>query len=282
MRTIVHISDLHFGRIDPAIPPALKSAIEAARPDLIVISGDLTQRAKNREFTEARAFLDTLPASQIVVPGNHDVPLYNVFARWLRPRAGFERYFGSESQPTFVDNEIAVVGINTARSFTVKNGRISRDQVVRACAKLTSAVQNAVRIVVTHHPFALEDVTSHELVGRAQMAMEAFSACRVDIILSGHVHTSHTIASTERYRTLSGRSTLLVQAGTATSTRRRGEENAFNILNVDRERLAITRMSWRGNSASPAFRPRTVEEFERRDNGWNVLERPPPASASPA
>ena len=133
MRTIAHISDLHFGRTDAVVVAGLREAVVAAQPDLVVVSGDLTQRARRHEFEEARDFLATLPEPQIVVPGNHDVPLYNAFARWLRPLARYRRYIGDETQALYTDDEITVLGINTARALTLKNGRINNSQVVRAC-----------------------------------------------------------------------------------------------------------------------------------------------------
>ena len=115
MRTIVHLSDLHFGRVDPRILTPLFQAVRDATPDLIAVSGDFTQRARRRQFVEARAFLDTLRFRTLVVPGNHDVPLYNVAARFLAPLASYRRYIADEVEPAFIDDEIAVVGLNTAR-----------------------------------------------------------------------------------------------------------------------------------------------------------------------
>jgi 3',5'-cyclic AMP phosphodiesterase CpdA len=263
VRTIVHISDLHFGRVDPEIPPVLARTILAAGPDVVVVSGDLTQRARTSQFAEARRFLDTLPKPQIVVPGNHDVPLYDVLARWLWPLAGFTRFFGENLEPFFADAEVAVVGINTARSLTFKNGRINRTQLTRSCARLSDAGGDTLRIVATHHPFAGTEAGSAGLVGRARMAIEEFARCGVDIVLSGHMHASHTISSAERYG--AGRhAALLIQAGTATSNRIRGETNAFNILVTDGPRLSVRRMTWNGQ----AFDVSLVEGFERREGGW--------------
>ena len=139
MRTVAHLSDLHFGRVDYAIAGGLIAKLFELRPDLVVVSGDLTQRAKGREFREAKAFLDRLPRPQLVVPGNHDVPLYNIMARWLTPLDLFRRYICEELEPLFVDAEIAVVGINSARSNTLKSGRINQAQVERACRKLNES-----------------------------------------------------------------------------------------------------------------------------------------------
>jgi 3',5'-cyclic AMP phosphodiesterase CpdA len=266
MRTIVHISDLHFGRVDPEIPRVLARTISAAKPDVVVVSGDLTQRARTSQFAEARRFLDSLPKPQIVVPGNHDVPLYNVLARWLWPLAGFTRFFGENLEPFFSDDEVAIVGINTARSLTFKNGRINREQLTRSCAQFSRASGNTLRIVATHHPFAAPEGDPAGLVGRAQMAIEEFARCGVDVVLSGHMHASHVISSAERYGS-DRHEALLVQAGTATSNRVRGETNAFNILVADGSHLAIRRMTWNGQ----AFDVSVVEQFERREIGWHKI-----------
>lgn len=243
MRTVAHISDLHFGRTDPTVLPRLREAVVAVRPDVVVVSGDLTQRAKWREFMEARAFLDTLPKPQIVVPGNHDVPLYNVLKRWLWPLDNFRRYISNDLQPLYRDAEIAVLGVNTARSLTFKNGRINSGQIAHACSRLEALSPNVVRIVVTHHPFAMPDKIEDAIVGRAHMAIAGFARCKVDMILSGHLHTSHTVNSVDHYAG-TAHSALLVQAGTATSTRMRGEVNSFNLLRIERPQVHVERMAW--------------------------------------
>ena len=130
MRTIIHLSDLHFGRVDQTLLGPLRDLIHSIAPNVVVISGDLTQRAKSEQFEEARAFLDTLPGPQIVVPGNHDISLYNVFRRFVKPLARYKRYITDELEPVFIDDEIAVVGVNTARSLTIKDGRIKRGDLV--------------------------------------------------------------------------------------------------------------------------------------------------------
>src|SRR5438552_6842045 len=111
MRTIVHLSDLHFGRIHQATLEPLARAVAAIRPDLVAVSGDLTQRSRRSQFIEARSFLATLPTPQIVVPGNHDIPLFNLPLRFAAPLAGFRRYITEDLAPTYVDDEIAVLGV---------------------------------------------------------------------------------------------------------------------------------------------------------------------------
>ncbi len=129
MRTIAHLSDIHFGRVDPLLVPPLIRAVNQSKPDLVAVSGDLTQRARSHQFKQAREFLDALPRPQIVVPGNHDVPLYNIFARFVEPLDKYRRYISDDLRPFYHDDEIAVLGVNTARSLTIKGGRINERQI---------------------------------------------------------------------------------------------------------------------------------------------------------
>ncbi|MGK4008264.1 metallophosphoesterase [Sorangium sp. So ce1036] len=207
MRTLVHLSDLHFGRVNQAIVRPLLERSWAIGPHLVVISGDLTQRARAAEFREARAFLDALPAPRIVVPGNHDVPLYNVLDRFFRPLDRYREHITEDLSPFHVDGEIAVLGINTARSLTIKGGRINRRQIEGIQERMCGLGPEITKIVVTHHPFDLPEGSPHAVVGRARQAMAAIAACGVDIILSGHLHLSHTGHSAERFE-VGGRSSL--------------------------------------------------------------------------
>src|SRR4051812_7134709 len=153
MRTIIHLSDLHFGRVNPALIDPLISTVREIKPNLIAISGDLTQRARSHQFQEARSFLDALPKPQIVVSGNHDIPLHNVFARFFEPLTKYKRYITDDLQPMYEDEEIAIIGVNTARSNVVKGGRINESQVSRLREKFCARGRGVVKAVVTHHPF---------------------------------------------------------------------------------------------------------------------------------
>lgn len=268
MRTIVHLSDLHFGRVDPALLEPLKAKVHALAPHLVVVSGDLTQRAKPAQFREARAFLDTLPRPQIVVPGNHDVPLYNVFRRFFRPLHAFMRYVSRELEPVHIDDEIAVVGVNTARSAVFKGGRINEEQIERARGILCPLPERVTKIVVTHHPFDLPPGhASRQLVGRARKAMQAFARCEADIFLSGHLHESHASDTRLRYK-IDDFAALVVQAGTATSTRGRGESNSFNVLRIEHPRVRVERFAW--NAAD--FEPRDHAAYEHGSDGWRKIK----------
>jgi len=266
MRTIAHLSDIHFGRVDPHVINPLIETIGTIKPDLVAVSGDLTQRARSHQFIEARKFLDALPQPQIVVPGNHDVPLHDVFTRFVRPLDKYRRYITNELRPFYADDEIAVLGLNTARSLTIKGGRINESQIEWARGKLCAYEQEVVKIVVTHHPFDVpEGHDERDLVGRARLAMEALASCGADLLLSGHLHLSHTGHTAKRYK-ISGHSALVVQAGTATSTRGRGEANSFNVVRIERPQVIVERYVWQ--PADAAFTPSVTERFSHTADGW--------------
>jgi len=275
-RTIVHLSDLHFGRVDDAIPPALLRAIAELAPDLVVVSGDLTQRARIKEFNAAADFLAALPAPFLVVPGNHDVPLYNLVRRWLSPLERFRRYITSDLTPFYEDSEIAVLGVNTARALTFKDGRINRGQIAAAMRRFAHCGKDVTRIVVTHHAFDTPDpvpgvAATHKVVGRAPMAMAGLMRAGVDMILSGHLHSSGVGETTKRYPA-PGRAVLLIRAGTATSTRRRGEVNAFNVVRVARHEVIVACMAWRPDEGR--FAIASTERFSRTEVGWTRPKTP--------
>ena len=270
MRSIVHLSDIHFGRVDPAVVGPLIETINQIAPDVVAVSGDLTQRARSHQFKEARAFLDALPQPQIVVPGNHDVPLHNVFARFVQPLHKYRRYITNDLRPFHYDNEIAVLGVSTARSLTVKGGRINQQQADWMRDRLCAFDPEVVKIVVTHHPFDVpEGHDERNLVGRAHMAMERLASCGADVFLAGHLHVSHTTHSAKRYK-IKGHSALVVQAGTATSDRGRGEANSFNVIRVERANIAIERLEWQPERGR--FSPAETENFRHTPDGWIRVE----------
>ncbi len=270
MRTLVHLSDLHFGRLDEKVLAPLRDTITALAPDLLVVSGDLTQRARAKQFRAARAYLETLPGPQLIVPGNHDVPLYNLFARFFSPLANYRRIMTEDLEPTFIDEAIAVVGVNTARSATWKGGRINEEQVARVRAKICHLPDEMVKIVVTHHPFDVpkESDEADQIVGRARMAMEHLAECGADVLLSGHLHESHVGHTADRYQ-IAGHSALVVQAGTATSSRTRESPNSFNVLRLEGRHIEIVPYIWRETS----FQPDPVLAFNHDEHGWHDSDR---------
>lgn len=267
MSVIVQLSDLHFGRVDARLLTPLVRAVEAAMPDVVVVSGDLTQRAKASEFRAARDFLVRLPGPRVVVPGNHDVPLYNVFDRFVRPLKRFREFIEEDPLPRFIDGQLAVIGINTARSAVVKNGRINADQIAAIRATFSILPTEVFRVVVTHHPFDAGVALTHEdRIGRAESGLRAFADCGVDLLLSGHIHVAYSGASASPAMGTAGHGALAVSAGTATSTRVRGDPNQFNVLRVSKRRVEVETHSWAEESDS--FVCTGVSLFERCGQRW--------------
>ncbi len=265
MRTIVHLSDLHFGRVNAAILEPLLEFIHGLAPDLVAISGDLTQRARTAEFRAAREFLREIPFPQIVVPGNHDVPLHNLIARFTRRLDNYQRYITTELQPFFEDEELAVAGVNTARAFTWKDGRINRRQLAELRHAFRPIGAERVKIVVTHHPFDLPSRASGNVVGRSRLAIKTLAECGVDVLLAGHFHIADIGQTAKRY-SIPGYSALVVSSGTSTSTRHRGEPNSLNVIRIDRPRLSIERYLWQ--TSASLFEVASIEHFRKAEEGW--------------
>jgi 3',5'-cyclic AMP phosphodiesterase CpdA len=266
MRTIAHISDLHFGRTEASLLDPLRDCLVALDPDLLVVSGDLTQRARAKQFEEARDYLETLPKPQIIVPGNHDVPLYNVYQRFLQPLAKYRRLITDDLQPAYIDDEIAVVGVNTARRFVFKGGRINEDQVEKVRSAICGLPEEVTKIIVSHHPFDVprDSTEEDQIVGRARMALEKLADCGADVLLAGHLHASHIGHTANRYA-IAGVSALVVQAGTALSNRQRGEANSFNLLRVESLRIEVDRYEFHGGTFARA----QTEAFHHDGHGWS-------------
>jgi 3',5'-cyclic AMP phosphodiesterase CpdA len=274
MRTIAHLSDLHFGRVRDEVLEPLVQAVAALRPDLVAISGDLTMRARAREFAQARAFLEKLPRPQVVLPGNHDVPHRSPIECLFNPLERYEQHISRDLGPYYEDAEIAVAGVNTARAFGYRGGRINAAQVSAALGRFRTAAPRATRIVVTHHPFDLPPrFSSRELVGRARMALATFLEAGADVFLAGHMHVTYCGHTAERWK-IRDYAALVIQAGTATSTRERNECNAFNCVRIHGDRIAVEPHAWDG----AAFRPLREETFHRTSKGWRAYAAVQPPS----
>lgn len=266
MKVLAHLSDLHFGRTDEHVVDELLADLERHRPDLIIVSGDLTQRARSAQFAEARAFLDRLPAPALVVPGNHDLaPLYRPFSRLFRPRARFLRHLpGHEDPPVRVDDELAVLGLDSTRALRWKEGRLRRRHLAHVSDVLAAVPDQVCRVVFMHHPMSA-NVLGHPF--------EALADRGVDLVLTGHVHHAHV----ELIVGAAG-SCVLVQSSTATSTRLRGDANGYGLIRIDMPRMDITVQGWTGDR----FHPVRHETFEKSGRHWKPLQNPSVArSVSP-
>ncbi len=272
MRRIAHISDLHFGRTDPAVVEGLADEINREPPDLIIASGDFTMRARRREYAEARAFLARLDAPWIAVPGNHDIAHFKLFSRFFHPVRRYRNYIHPETEPTFLDDEIAVICLNTVRTWAPETdwsqGKITRSQIARTEARLAALPQGRFRIVVGHHPFMPPPWDEEaRLVGRADEALDAFRRHDVGLTLAGHLHRHYArfVAAPETgaepqseavdhgVAEAPGTRLLAVQAGSATSTRLRGNEpNAYNRIRIEGGRAIVTVRLWTGSGWADA------------------------------
>lgn len=253
MARIAHLSDLHFGAHDPKVADATIAWMEERRPDLIILSGDFTQRARVIQFQQASAYINRLRAAgftTIAVPGNHDIPLYDVFRRFAAPLARYERYINNDLCPWFENDELAVLGINTARSFTIKDGKINRKQMAIIEDRFARVAPEKTRILVTHHPlFAMPIAEGNELseaVGRHDDAVESVCRAGVHVALAGHFHRTYAEAAARMVENAGG--ALVIQAGTATSTRFRNNElQSFNWLHVARhDDVELQVIAWDG------------------------------------
>jgi 3',5'-cyclic AMP phosphodiesterase CpdA len=264
MRLIAHLSDLHFGAEDPGLEQALLRDLEAVQPSLVVVSGDLTQRARRGQFAAARAFLHRLPAPRVVVPGNHDIPLFDLWRRFVAPLARYLEYIHGEADPFYTDDELAVQGINTARSNTWKHGRISEAQIADLRARLCALPDGRFKVLVTHHPFVPPARTpAPALVGRGLRALQAAADCGVDLLLAGHLHEGYS-ADVRATHVSVTRSMIVAQAGTALSRRRRGEPNAYNLITVEPPRLRLQVRAFAGG----AFAPSAATEYVKDGTEW--------------
>ena len=262
MRTIAHISDLHFGREDPVVTEALMRELEAVRPSLVIVSGDLTQRARRRQFEGAARFLRRLPAPFLVVPGNHDIPLFDVVRRFVSPLGRYRRLVTPDLAPRFDDAELCVLGLNTARPYRWKDGVIDPEQI--ALLREWFAVGDGrLRVMVTHHPLAPRpDDPEPALVRGGHDALAAAAQAGVDLALAGHLHLGYL--ADVRPASEGSRTMMVMQAGTAISNRRPHEPNSYNLLTVDVPRLTIEIRVWDGR----AFSPREAIALRKHQSGW--------------
>lgn len=258
-RTLAHLSDLHFGRVDPAAVDGLLRELSEHPVDLAAISGDLVQAALHAHFRAARAFLDALPCPALTVPGNHDIPRYNLFSRFVGdPFARYRRYVCDDLNPFYIDGEIAVLGLNTARSWILdfSQGRVNRAQLARLRKAFDGTPPGVCRILVAHHPFMPPpDAPSARLVGRCRLALPALEASGVELLLAGHTHRAYA-GDLAAFHGGLGRPIMTAQAATATSTRLRGEANAYNRITIDATEIVCEARAWDGARFAPVQRHR--------------------------
>ncbi|MET0617013.1 MAG: metallophosphoesterase [Luteibacter sp.] len=258
MSLLVQISDTHFGTERPDVVTALGELIVSMRPDLVVLSGDVTQRARREQFDAARRFIDGYQRPTLVVPGNHDVPLGNLFARMFDPFGAYRRVFGANLEPEHVDDALLVIGVNTVRPRRHKDGEVSDAQIERVCKRLREATEAQLRVVVTHQPVhVIREKDVANLLINHERAIAAWAEAGADLVLGGHIHLPYVRPLNTEKRALASE-LWSVQAGTALSTRiREGISNSFNVIRHDpaADRSTCIVEQWDYNEANGRFDP---------------------------
>lgn len=260
MINIAHISDLHFGREVTEIVDALVTELNHAPPDLIAVSGDLTQSARVQEFKAARGFFDRLPQPMLIVPGNHDVP-DSPHMRFTNPWSRWKRWLSAELEPVIYGEHYCAVGINSARRWGPyldwSRGRVNLEQLTRA-EEIFSECAKDLHIVIAHHPFLLTDAsTSRRTISRAHLALPRLRKADVDLILGGHVHLAYS-------GVVDG--IVVAQTGTSLSSRLKGEPNSFNRIRAGGVTIEVDNMVWQDQ----AFVCKDTRHFRKTEGVWHA------------
>ena len=276
MRKILHITDVHFGRLhQPDRAEGLVRLAEERQPDVVAFSGDVTKRAKPSEFRQGLEFVAALGVPTVVVPGNHDVPMYRVWERVFSPLGAYRRHFSLDLEPTFRDDELLVVGVNTAHAWTADGGRVWPRRARRLESQLREQKGNRFAIVMLHHQIIpVPGYPSPKVFWNASGTARALAAGGADLVLSGHVHLSHL-----GYSRVGETATPVLFSGTACSSRGRGVEEGRNTchwIEVDDQQVRLERLEWTG------VIPFEIERITIEPDGFRVAFTKPVDSATGA
>lgn len=269
---IAHISDTHFGTEDAPVCAALRKDLVRAAPDLIVLTGDITQRARRAQFCAARTFLDSLGSMPVLaLPGNHDLPLFDLFTRFTHAYRHYQRHICATLAPVWLGADVAVVGVNSTSVLRHKNGVLPAD-LVQEVARRLAALAQPFKVVALHHPLAvIEASDQHNRARAAEEALSAWIEAGADLFLGGHIHLPYCIAAGP-----GPRQAIVLQAGTAVSTRRRGgQPNSFNMVCFETNggrRMVIEQ--WDYTAQSGSFVSVCRREGFARAHGWDLLPTP--------
>jgi 3',5'-cyclic AMP phosphodiesterase CpdA len=263
MKRLAQISDLHFGKIDPLVVEAIATDLDEFEPNLVIVTGDLTQRAKLEQFEQAQRFLKRLCCRYLVIPGNHDIaPIYRPMARLFAPYARYRHFIAQELDSVYIDDEVMVMGLNTVHPLRISEGKVSHDQIAWIVGQ-TVRHPGVLHVLATHHPIvSLPGRPLEHRVRRSTPLLRALEHAGVDLVLSGHLHESYSGPAAARIGSME--SLLVVQASTATSTRLRGHLNAYNRIVCDGDDACIEVRIWDGK----AFCTKAAARYVRRDGAW--------------
>lgn len=265
MTRLALLSDLHFGRARPDLVEPLLGALATAQPDLIVAAGDFVQRARKGQFEMARAFLDRLPAPCLAVPGNHDIPLFNLPERLFAPRRAYRRWIAEETEPIAGTPDALIVGLDTTERLYHQRGHVSPAQVDRIAEVIGRESGERTVVIVAHHPFHQDRTIEKKLMAGAPHALATWADAGPHMIVSGHLHV-WTVEPfvTERNQSM----TLQVHCGTGLSTRLRGQPNDFALIDLQDAEVRIERFS---ASENARFDRAESSHYSRGRQGWQLL-----------
>lgn len=237
MTSILHISDTHFGTEQQPVVEALEAHAREHGADLLVLSGDITQRARRNQFAAAQAFIHRMDdcgiRQKLIVPGNHDIPLHNLLTRFLCPYKNYRQFIGEQLEPVFENDELLAIGLNTTHPKRRKDGKVTEEQIHSVCERLSRCDPAKLRIVVAHQPFgSMAPSDLRNLQHGAREALLRWAESGLDLVMGGHIHLPYVLPLSGQYPDLS-REIWIVQAGTTLSSRLRGRlPNSFNRLYI--------------------------------------------------
>jgi 3',5'-cyclic AMP phosphodiesterase CpdA len=274
MVTILHASDIHFGEpYNPVVGEAFQTVARSVRADMIVLSGDFTQRAKVHEYEAARRWIDQLPdLPMVVTPGNHDVPLYRVFERIFEPYRNYRRWITEELDAVTRIPGVVVVSLNSTKPLrAIVNGRIDPEQLAFAERAFRDAAPGETRILVAHHHFApAPDYEGDTAMPGAREVLDALNRMKVELILGGHLHRAYIGNSLDVYPGEDrDHGIVIVQSGTTTSRRGRAREqarNSFNVVRIAEDHLEITHFMYFEDLGR--FAPFSMHAYPRRGSRY--------------
>lgn len=274
MKRILHLSDPHFGAVDHDIAGKFLQQARALGPDLTLLSGDLTMRARRHELAGAKAFVDQLPRPCLLIPGNHDIPLLDhPVERFFSPFKRFRETFGNDLEPEFLAEGVHVVGLNSSRAFGLhadwSEGRLSKTQLAGIVRKFSDSPGDILRILLLHHPLLELQVEGRAVVKPLRKLMQAIESARIDLVMCGHFHRSqlHAAGLTQQWKA------VISQAPTVCSTRLQGEPQGFHEFQVEQDRMeAIHHVFLEGR-----FVRAGSSTFWKTDAGWSDV----PAQGAP-
>ena len=269
---IAHLSDLHFGRTDPEQLDTLARLLAEDGTEHVIVTGDLTQEGRKREFEAAAAWFEALPMRVTAIPGNHDAPVRNLYRRFKSPWERYERLTGCEAEPVVRGEGYVFAGANSARrvrpGIDWSTGALTKRQVRRVIAAF-EAYPGDVKMVGFHHPVRAVETAARAgraVVSGADHVVDRLADAKVDVMMTGHVHLARVSTVTDR-----GWTFVLSQAGTAVSTRLRGEPASYNVLSVDGDRLTVEVQRWaEGTGGGGHFATERTMRYARGGNGWQT------------